>query len=95
MNGYALSFDMSTKLLKQYYGEPYNPACLEIKKALEKCGFFWFQGSTCMSGTTDLTALFNAMMTLKKIDWFCKSVRDIRGYKVEDWSDFTPLIKQP
>ncbi|MBQ0142455.1 MAG: virulence protein [Prevotellaceae bacterium] len=94
MNGYALSFDMDVKLLKQFYGEPYNPAYLEIKKTLEKCGFFWFQGSTYMSGTTDLTVLFNAMMTLKKIDWFCKSVRDIRGYKVEDWSDFTALIKE-
>ena len=31
---------------------------------------------------------------LKKIEWFRKSVRDIRGYKVENWSDFTSIIKE-
>jgi len=31
--------------------------------------------------------------TLKGIDWFKKSVRDIRVFKVEDWSDFTEFIK--
>ena len=25
--------------------------------------------------------------------WFRKSVRDIRAYKVEDWSDFTQIVK--
>ncbi|MBP6577271.1 MAG: virulence protein, partial [Chryseobacterium sp.] len=27
------------------------------------------------------------------IDWFQKSVRDIRTFKVEDWSDFTEFMK--
>jgi virulence-associated protein VapD len=27
-------------------------------------------------------------------DWFKKSVRDIRAFRVEDWSDFTTLIKE-
>ena len=94
MNGYALSFDMDVNLLKQFYGNPYNPAYLEIRKELEKCGFYWFQGSTYMTGNSDLTSVVRAVMALKQIDWFCKSVRDIRGYKVEDWSDFTNLFKE-
>ena len=32
--------------------------------------------------------------TLEELaDWFKKSVRDIRGYKVENWSDFTDIVK--
>ncbi|WP_369793959.1 transcriptional regulator [Prevotella sp. S7 MS 2] len=27
-------------------------------------------------------------------DWFKKSVRDIRGFKVKSWSDFTDLVKK-
>lgn len=94
MNGYALSFDMDINLLRQHYGDPYNHAYYEIKEILMKCGFHWFQGSTYMTGNNDLSALVRAMMELKNIEWFRKSVRDIRGYKVEDWTDFTGLIKE-
>ena len=32
-------------------------------------------------------------MELSKIEWFKKSVRDLRGFKVESWSNFTDLVK--
>ena len=35
-----------------------------------------------------------AIEALKKTDWFKDSVRDIRAFKVEDWSDFTPVFKE-
>lgn len=41
----------------------------------------------------DLGILFKAIESLKRIAWFKKSVRDIRGYKVENWSDFTAIVK--
>jgi len=31
--------------------------------------------------------LYLAIEALKKFDWFRKSVRDIRAFRVEDWSD--------
>lgn len=34
------------------------------------------------------------MNALKEINWFTKSVRDIRAFKVEDWSDFTERLKK-
>jgi virulence-associated protein VapD len=46
-----------------------------------------------MTRSDDLAKLFLAIETLKRIDWFRKSVRDIRGYKVENWSDFTAIVK--
>ena len=90
---YALSFDMCIADLQQYYGEPYNGAYYEIKQTLVGMDFYWVQGSTYMTNADNLTNLYQAIEALKKIDWFRKSVCDIRGYRVEEWSDFTPIIK--
>ena len=90
---FAISFDMSVSELRQYYGEPYNNAYYEIKELLKKDGFEWIQGSTYMTSSDDLANVIKAIMDLSKIDWVKKSVRDIRGYKVENWSNFTDLVK--
>lgn len=90
---YAISFDLSISDLKECYGEQYNNAYYEIKQLLKKNGFEWIQGSTYLTRNSDMNNLVRAIMDLSKVDWFKQSVRDIRGYKVEDWSDFTELIK--
>jgi len=40
----------------------------------------------------DLANLFAAIMALKALPWFPASVRDLRAFKVEHWSDLTQLI---
>ena len=84
---------MEVSALREYYGEPYNYAYYEIKHLLAKFDFYWIQGSTYLVDTNDLSKMFLAIEALKRIDWFRKSVRDIRGYRVEDWSNFTDLVK--
>lgn len=79
--------------LKKHYGEPYNNAYFEIKEVLRRNGFNWVQGSTYLTKSDDLGNVIKAIMALSKINWFKKSVRDIRGYKVENWSDFTDIVK--
>ena len=37
--------------------------------------------------------LFAALLALRALPWFPQAVRDIRGFKIENWSDFTPIIK--
>lgn len=88
-----MCFDLVVSDIKQYYGEPYNKAYYEIKNLLKSNGFEWVQGSTYLTTSDDLTALVKTVMDLSKIEWFKKSVRDIRGFKVESWSDFTALVK--
>jgi len=90
---FAISFDMVISDLKGHYGEPYNRAYFEIKVLLESCDFEWIQGSTYMTQSDDLGTLYKAISALSKIDWFKKSVRDIRGFKVENWSNFTEIVK--
>lgn len=84
---------MSISALEQHYGKPYNRAYFEIKEVLKRNGFDWIQGSTYLTPSDDLVNLFRVIEALKRIDWFKKSVRDIRGYKVENWSDFTDIVK--
>lgn len=92
---YAIAFDLEIAKLKEHYGDPYNNAYLEIGKELKILGFDWTQGSLYLSsnGKNNLTDVYKAINKLSKINWFSKSVRDIRAFKVEDWSDFTAIVK--
>ena len=90
---YAIAFDMLVADLKEHYGEPYNNAYFEIKTVLREYEFFNTQGSVYLTEKNNMANLYCAIEALKKIDWFRKSVRDIRAFRVEDWSDFTAVIK--
>ena len=91
---YAIAFDLTIDVLKKEYGESYGNAYSEIKSEMDKVGFEWTQGSVYLSKeTAGLTAVYKAINRLSSIDWFKKSVRDIRAFKVEDWSDFTEIVK--
>ena len=91
---FAIAFDMDIKELRSTYGEPYNNAYYEIKILLRKYDFYNTQGSVYLTGKDDMASLFSAMLALKKIPWFKASVRDIRAFRVESWSDFTQIVKE-
>ncbi|MDF9831043.1 virulence protein [Parabacteroides sp. PF5-6] len=91
---YAIAFDMAVADLKVHYGEPYNNAYFEIGKILRKYEFYNIQGSVYVSQNRDMSNLFDAINTLKEIEWFVSSVRDIRAFRMEDWSDFTLSVKR-
>ena len=90
---YAISFDMTVSDLKDNYGDPYNNAYFEIADLLQEFGFERKQGSLYLSKNDDLSLLFGAIQKLKETKWFRDSVRDIRGFKIESWSDFTKSVK--
>ena len=93
---YAIAFDLKIDDLKKAYGEPYNRAYDEIRQEMESLGFSWTQGSLYInnSNTDNLAQVYKAINKLSKISWFKDSVRDIRAFKVEDWSDFTEIVKE-
>ncbi|MDR1341358.1 MAG: virulence protein [Prevotellaceae bacterium] len=91
---YAITFDMVVADLKEHYGEPYNNAYYEIKTILRNYEFYNTQGSVYLTEKTDMANLYRAIGALKKIEWFRKSVRDIRVFRVEDWSNFTDIVKE-
>ena len=91
---FAIAFDMDIKELRSIYGEPYNNAYYEIKIILRKYNFFNTQGSVYLTENGDMANLFSAIYALKNASWFKASVRDIRAFKVENWSDFTNIVKE-
>ena len=92
---YAIAFDMRIAELVDHYGEPYNNAYYEIKQVLVDYDFVNLQGSVYLTANTSMVNLYNAIRALSSIEWFRNSVRDIRAFKVEDWSDFTESVKYP
>ena len=92
---YAIAFDLKIDDLKKNYGEPYNGAYDEVRQELEALGFEWTQGSVYINSDSNnsLTTVYKAINRLSQIGWFKQSVRDIRAFKVEDWSDFTEIVK--
>jgi virulence-associated protein VapD len=69
-------------------------AYTEIGSTLTGFGFNRVQGSLYVSDNEDMANLFKAITALKTLEWFPPSVRDIRAFRVEQWSDFTSLIKE-
>ena len=90
---FAIAFDINISILKDTYGEPYNNAYYEIKTILRKYEFYNTQGSVYLTEKNDMATLFRAIAALKNTQWFKSSVRDIRAFRVEDWSDFTSFVK--
>jgi CRISPR-associated endonuclease Cas2 len=92
---YAIAFDLKVEDLKKHYGEQYNKAYDEVRQELEALGFEWTQGSVYTNHAKEntLTTVYKAINRLSKIEWFRQSVRDIRAFKIEDWSDFTEIVR--
>lgn len=91
---FAIAFDMDIKELRNAYGEPYNNAYYEVKNILRNYDFYNAQGSVYLTEKDDMANLFAAILALKNKPWFKSAVRDIRAFKVENWSDFTKLVKE-
>lgn len=91
---YAISFDMNINSLQQTYNTAYNNAYYEIQNILKNFGFERIQGSVYVNNNQNsLSFVYKAIEHLKSVDWFKQSVTDIRVFKIEDWSDFTDIIK--
>ncbi|EKB1549281.1 TPA_asm: virulence protein [Campylobacter jejuni] len=93
---YAISFDMNIEALKTEYNVIYNNAYYDIQNVLKNYGFERIQGSVYInisSTPNNLSLVYQAIERLKNISWFKNSVADIRVFRVEDWSDFTQIIK--
>lgn len=91
---FAIAFDLVVADTKTNHPVGVSSAYVEIGSALAQFGFNRVQGSLYVCPNEDMANLFAALMALKAMSWFAPSVRDIRAFKVEQWSDFTKLIKE-
>ena len=91
---FAVAFDLDTKKTKKAHPKDVVQAYADIGFVLARFNFEWKQGSVYTCDIEDLANLLDAMNALKVLPWFSASVRDIRAFRVEQWSDFTPFMKR-
>ena len=90
---FAIAFDLVVADAAKHHPRGVSAAYGEIGAALIQFGFERIQGSVYVSAKDDMANLFAALLALKAMPWFPQVVRDIRGFRIESWSDFTPIIK--
>ena len=90
---FAIAFDLTVAEVERRHPRSVPVAYDEIGRVLSRFNFEWRQGSVYTSNNEDLANLFSALSALKSLPWFPASVRDIRAFRVEQWSDFTSFMK--
>ena len=90
---FAIAFDLTVAETERSHPKGVPQAYAGISITLSKFAFRRIQGSVYVCDSEDLGNLFDAIAALKALPWFPPSVRDVRAFRIEQWSDFTPRIK--
>jgi virulence-associated protein VapD len=90
---FAIAFDLRVADAEQNHPKGLSQAYRDICITLGKFQFRGIQGSVYVTDVDDMANLLSAMLALKALPWFPASVRDVRAFRIELWSNFTPLIK--
>jgi virulence-associated protein VapD len=90
---FAIAFDLVVAETATQHPKGVSQAYADIGATLPNFGFDRVQGSLYVTASEDLANLFAAITAMKSLPWLPKSVRDIRAFRVEQWSDFTKLVK--
>ena len=90
---YAIAFDLRVADTIANHPKGVSQAYADIGIVLGRFNFRGVQGSLYVTDDENMANLFAAIQTLRALPWFPLSVRDIRAFRIEQWSDFTPLIK--
>ena len=90
---FAMAFDLVVAETAQRHPKGVSQAYADIGGVLAGFGFERVQGSLYTTVSEDMANLFSAIMALKALPWLSGSVRDIPAFRVEQWSDFTGVVK--
>ncbi|MBN6742067.1 virulence factor [Acidithiobacillus sp. MC6.1] len=91
---FAIAFDLTVKEAAQRHPKGVSAAYADIGATLAGFSFRWVQGSLYVCEKEDMANLMDAVDALTDLPWFASSVRDIRAFRVEQWSDFTVRVKR-
>ena len=90
---FAIAFDLVVADTETHHPKGISQAYADIRTSLQRYGFHNIQGSLYITDNEDLANQMLAMNVLKELPWFSASVRDVRAFRVEQWSDFTGFMK--
>ena len=90
---FAIAFDLVVADTARHHPSGVSQAYADIGSTLANFGFDRVPGSLYTTPSEDLGNLFAAITCSRRCLGCLKSVRDIRAFRVEQWSDFTRLVK--
>ena len=90
---FAIAFDLVVADAEEHHPRGATAAYADIGSTLRWFDFERIQGSVYVTENDDMANLFAALLALKALPWLPLSVRDIRGFRIENWSDFTPIVR--
>ncbi len=90
---YAIAFDLVVAETERHHPKGITQAYTDIGVVLAEHGFRRVQGSLYVTDNENMANLFIAIQALRSRPWLPKSVRDLRAFRIEQWSDFTSVIQ--
>ena len=90
---FAIAFDLDYWETQMRHPRSLRQAYKDIEATLGRYGFSRVQQSIYHCETEDLAVLYQAVAALRSLPWLPESVKDIRAYRVDMWSDFTALVR--
>jgi len=92
---YAILFDIEKTKLTNVLLKEKHAAYDEIKMIMNEFNFHWVQGGLYISKNdqNNRESIDKVINRLSRIKWFVDSVRDIKAFKVDGWSDLTGIVK--
>jgi virulence-associated protein VapD len=90
---YAIAFDLVVADTQIHHPKGVTHAYTDIGVVLATHGFRRVQGSLYVTDDENMANLFLAIQSLRALPWIPYSVRDIRAFRIEQWSDFTAVVK--
>ena len=92
---FAIAFDLVVAEALKSHPKGVAQAYADIGQTLGQFGLERVQGSLYVTKNEDMANLFVAMNALRALPWFPVTVRDIRAFRMEQWSDFTTVMNSP
>lgn len=77
------SLDRRTRGIERLYGERQDARTVRVRVGAGKC----LHHEQRRHGN-----LMAAVLSLRSLPWFAECARDVRGFKVDNWSNFNAVI---
>ncbi len=89
---FVIAYDLAIVEANEHHPKGSRGAYAEIEKILVKHGFERTQLSVFAAKEENLGNLVRAVLELKSKEWFGKSIKSIRAFRMELGTDLTPIF---
>ena len=92
---FAIAFDLRLNETAAHHPVGLRQAYRDMEGVLHRHGFRRAQQSLFITDSADFSGVFWVISELKALPWTRDCIKDIRAFRVENWSDFTGFIQAP